>query len=116
MNSPARKKKKTELSDIDKASMVKSLLEIREDNERKHLYRPALKEFSRLSGYSENTIIKWMKPSERVLIFNKAEKSEKIIESGERLKDMFLSAMSVESSKTSLSLGKICLKKYDEDR
>ena len=74
--------------------MAKTLVAMRENDELTHLYRPTLKEFSRLCGHSELTILSWAKPSNRTKIYQKAEEE---LASGRVLQEKIFSEMSIDS-------------------
>ena len=94
MKSPPKKKLKTDLTDIEKAFIVKTLISLRESKEMVHLFRPTLQEFSRVCGYSELTILKWAKPSVREPIYKKAQE---MMDAGGVLKDRMFSDMSLDT-------------------
>jgi hypothetical protein len=74
MKSPPKKKqKKEELSCTDKATIVRTLIALRENKTMTRLYRDTLQEISNLCGKSEITILNWMKPSVREQIYKKAQ-------------------------------------------
>jgi uncharacterized Rmd1/YagE family protein len=110
MKSPPKKKQKTVLlNDVDKAFIVKSLTAMRENKEMVQEYRVMLKKCASICGYREITILKWMKPSERRAIYDKAEKIMK--EEGEA-KLTFSDMLGFCESKM-LTLGKYSLT-YDD--
>ena len=95
MNSPPKKKQKTELSYIDKAFMVKTLIKLRENKEKVDLYRTTLQHVTRISGNSVTTILNWMKPKRRDYIYYKANEMLSI---GGELKDMIFGDMSLDTN------------------
>ena len=99
MKPPTKKKQKRDLTNIEKAFIVKTLRALRDNEEMAHLYRRTLQKVVQCCGYSKLTIVKWLKPSETESIYQKANE---MIDSGgvlvhRNFSDMF-SDISLDSS------------------